>query len=96
MPPQKHPIMNRFLELLKQKELAEGRDIPLVEVELRTNVTRKTLQMWRDNKVKRYDRDVIKALCDYFECGVGNLLVYDGRPASGRTIQGEVPGEYRV
>lgn len=96
MPPKKHPIMNRFLELLKQKELAESRDIPLVEVELHTKVTRKTLQMWRDNKVKRYDRDVIKALCDYFECGVGSLLVYEGRAVSGRTVQSEIPGEYKI
>jgi putative transcriptional regulator len=69
-------VTNKFRELLKMKELAEGRDIPLVKVEAETNITRKTLQAWRDNKIKRFDKDVIKSLCDYFDCDVGDLIEY--------------------
>ncbi len=77
------PVNNAFMLLLKQKELSEKRNISLVEVEEKTGITRKTLQAWRDNKIKRFDKDVVEALCQYFCCQPGELIVMEGEPCQG-------------
>ena len=76
------PITNRFWILLKQKELEEGKDISLVEVERKTGISRKTLQAWRDNQIDRFDKYVLEKLCEYFHCQPGDLIVLDEPPVS--------------
>ncbi len=71
------PMTNRFWVLLKQKEMEEGKDISLVEVNRMTGISRTTLQAWRDNKIDRFDSDVLEKLCDYFHCELSDLLVRD-------------------
>lgn len=61
--------------MLKRKELAEGRDITLLEVEDKTKISRKTLQAWRDNNIKRFDKDVLEKLCAYLDCDPCDLIV---------------------
>jgi DNA-binding Xre family transcriptional regulator len=68
-------VDNRFGVLLAQKEAREKRNIPLTEVERITGITRKTLQQWANNTVTRFDAPVIEALCKYFNCTVGELVV---------------------
>lgn len=68
-------VKNRFRELLIAKAADEDRrSIPLTEVESVTKVTWNTLQSWDKNEIKRFDRDVLVALCEYFACDVGDLL----------------------
>ena len=55
----------------------ERRNISLKEVQRETGIAWTTLQSWANNKVTRYDAPVIKALCDYLNCWVGELIVYD-------------------
>ena len=55
----------------------ERRNISLKEVQRETGIAWTTLQSWANNKVTRYDAPVIKALCDYLNWGVGELIVYD-------------------
>ena len=68
------PVINNFRMLLKQKEVTEKKDISLTDLERETNITRQTLQAWRDNNIKRFDRDVIEKLCCYFNCKPGDLI----------------------
>ena len=74
------PINSRFGVLLAEKEAKEKRNIPLVEVERATGVTRKTLQQWASNRVSRFDTPVLVALCKYFRCQVGDLLTFEDQP----------------
>lgn len=67
--------VDRFRVILAEKEPREKRHIPLSEVERDTDISWKTLQGWAINKVARYDAPVIEALCKYFECEVGDLIV---------------------
>ncbi len=76
------PITNRFWVLLKQKEMEEGKDISLVEVNRITGISRATLQAWRDNQIDRFDKDVLEKLCDYFHCEPGDLIARDRSPVS--------------
>ncbi len=71
------PINSRFGILLAEKEARLKRNIPLVELERETGITRKTLQQWANNKVTRFDSVVLVALCKYFDCEVCDLIVYE-------------------
>lgn len=70
-------VNNRFGILLAEKSMIERRRIPISEVAEKTGITWKTLQQWANNTVTRYDASVINALCRYFSCQVGDLLVYE-------------------
>ncbi len=70
-------LYNRLRVLVAQKAEFEKRYISLKEVQRETGIAWTSLQAWANNKVTRYDASVIKALCDYIKCDVGDLLVYE-------------------
>ena len=70
-------VYNRFKILLAEKEIAEGRKIPYDEIKEVTGIASSTLSAWATNSVRRYDADTIAALCDFLQCELGNLLVYE-------------------
>ncbi len=57
--------------------------VDIAAIEKRTDVQRETgiawstLNSWANNQLTRYDAPVIKALCEYFDCQVGDLLVFE-------------------
>ena len=69
-------LNNKFRVLLAKKAETEGRNISLKEVERGTNIPWTSLQSWANNKVTRYDAPIIMALCDYLNCGVSDLILY--------------------
>ena len=68
-------ISSQFKALLKHKEGKEGRLIPYREISQVTGLTGQTLIQWQYDRVHRFDAKVVEALCGYFECGIGDLLV---------------------
>ncbi len=76
-------VNNRFGILLAEKRIKERRGIALQEVADSTGISRKTLWMWENNRVNRFDVSVIDALCTYFNIEAGELLQFirDERPA---------------
>lgn len=69
-------IVNRFRILLAEKATQELHNIAINDVQRETGIAWSTLNAWANNKVTRYDASIIQALCDYFNCQVGDLLVY--------------------
>jgi putative transcriptional regulator len=69
-------IFNRFKILLAQKEFETGKKIPYSEIKNATGIASSTLSAWATNEIKRYHEDTIAALCEYFGCEVGDLIVY--------------------
>lgn len=41
-----------------------------------TGINRKTLTFLVENKMKRYDADVLSRLCKYFGCQIDDILEY--------------------
>lgn len=70
-------IANRFRMLLAEKATREQHSIAINDVQRETGIAWSTLNSWANNQVTRYDAPVIRALCDYFNCQVGDLLVYE-------------------
>ncbi len=69
--------MNNLRVLLAQKATREQKNIPLNRVSVDTGIAWSTLQSWANNKVTRFDESVIIALCDYLECDIADLLIYE-------------------
>jgi len=70
-------IVNHFRILLAQKATKQRKNIALMDVQRETGIAWSTLNSWANNLVTRYDALVIINLCEYFECQVGDLLVFE-------------------
>ncbi len=70
-------IVNHFRILLAQKATKEQHNIALMDVQRETHIAWSTLNAWANNQVTRYDAPVIQALCEFFDCQVGDLLVFE-------------------
>lgn len=73
-------IRNKFRILLAEKETRDGKTISYRDVQRETGIDASTLSDWANNAVKRYDADKLAALCEYFGCGVGDLIEYSPPP----------------
>lgn len=70
-------VQTRFLELLAAKQRRERRTITREQVAEETGVSLSSVQKWALNTVTRFDSKQIVAFCDYFNCGIGDLLVIE-------------------
>ena len=68
-------IENRFKVLLAEKETRERRSWSYRQIREATGVSLHTLSQYAQNKVTRFDAHIIEALCVFFDCEVGDLLV---------------------
>jgi DNA-binding Xre family transcriptional regulator len=51
------------------------------DVQRVTGIDRSALYDWGHNRVRRYDAVTLAALCEYFHCTIGDLLVYTCPPS---------------
>lgn len=80
-------VVNRVEELLAIKKRVENRDINKKDFAEELGVTRPTIDKYLNNDVKRYDESILLALCAYFGCSIGELLLvqeYNDDPDSGQ------------
>lgn len=70
-------VYNRFKILLAEKLTRENEKISYEEIKEKTGIATSTLSAWATNRVSRYDSDTIAALCDFLDCEVGELIVYE-------------------
>jgi DNA-binding Xre family transcriptional regulator len=70
-------VLNRFSILLSEKETREKRKIDIKEVSNDTGISRTTLHKYKRQEATRFDGEVIEALCHYFDCKPGQLLVLE-------------------
>ena len=68
-------ITNKFLVLLALKQEKENRRISIAEVARDTGIDQRTLGKWAKNTINRYDAPVIDALCKFFNCTPGDLII---------------------
>jgi DNA-binding Xre family transcriptional regulator len=75
-------VSNSFRVLLARKAEHEKRNISLKEVQRETGIPWTSLQSWANNKVTRFDAQVIMKLCDFLDCDINDLIVYDRENSS--------------
>lgn len=67
-------VKNRVTALMGEKQARENRVITPTVVANETNLTRQVIHKWINNEISSFRSDMIVTLCQYFECGVGDLL----------------------
>jgi DNA-binding Xre family transcriptional regulator len=70
-------ITNRLRILLAEKATREQHSIAINDVQRETGIAWSTLNSWAYNQATRYDAPMIKALCQYFNYQVVDLLVFE-------------------
>jgi DNA-binding Xre family transcriptional regulator len=66
-------VINKLFDFWKQKEIEQGRTIPVKEVALATGVSRDTLTRLRNKTTTRFDENVIDKLCKFFDVQPGPI-----------------------
>ncbi len=69
-------IASRLKVLIAEKEVAERRTIPYEEIKNVTGIATSTLSSLAKSTTTRFFEDTLVKLCEYFNCQVGDLLVY--------------------
>lgn len=72
-------VQNRVAELIAQKQRQTGQRITYADIAAATGLSEVAIGKWARNSVKRFDREMIATFCEYFDCTVGELLVYEER-----------------
>lgn len=68
-------IENRFLELLAEKRRKDGRPWTYEDVYVITGVSPGTLVRLAQQRHSMYDANTLAALCSFFGCEIGELLI---------------------
>lgn len=70
-------IRSDFERLRRRKSYEENRTLTIRTMAEETGLAKDTLQKIKANHPARFDATTIDALCRYFNCTVGDLLVYE-------------------
>lgn len=69
--------MSRVVELMAEKQMREKRLITSTTIMEETGLTRPTVLAWIRSDLRRFDADTGVALCKFFDCEIGDLLVLE-------------------
>jgi putative transcriptional regulator len=69
-------IYSRLKLLIAQKAMEEGRSISYRTIEDECGVSASTISRLANNKIDRFEKELLNKLCLYFDCSVGDLLEY--------------------
>lgn len=70
-------IKCKLIKLISDKQARENQRITYREIEAATGIAASTISRMAQNKVTRFEADTLSALCAYFGCALGELLVYE-------------------
>lgn len=69
-------IQNRLKILIAEKELREARKLSYRVISHETGLSTSTITAYAKQSVNRFDAPTIEALCIFFDCRPGDILVY--------------------
>lgn len=70
-------ISSRLRLLITQKETLEGRTLPYRTIAKESGVSASTISRLINNKIDRFEKEMLNSLCRYFGCSVGDILEYE-------------------
>ncbi|RRR75364.1 MAG: XRE family transcriptional regulator [Candidatus Viridilinea halotolerans] len=69
-------IYSRLKDLIDQKETIEGRSLSYRTIQDECGVSASTISRLANNKMDRFEKDLLNKLCLYFACSVSDILEY--------------------
>ncbi len=73
-------IYNRLKILIAEKEFREGRKLTYRTIAQETGVSTSTLTAYINQRIDSFAKPTLDALCKYFACQPGDILVYSDKP----------------
>lgn len=70
-------IKCQLIQLLSHRQMQEKRKISYREIARATGLPTSTISRMARDEVTRFDAETLSALCAYFDCKLGELLVYE-------------------
>lgn len=64
-------IKNRLAVLMAEKGIKT-----MLELSKKTKIDKNTISNWYNQKITRFSADTLNTLCKFFNCQVGDLLIY--------------------
>jgi putative transcriptional regulator len=65
-------IKNRLAILMAENDLRT-----MIELSNKTGLDKNTISNWYNQKVTRFSADTLEVLCEFFDCQVGDILIYE-------------------
>lgn len=72
---------SRLKVIVSEREVETGRKLGIRTIAEEANASVSTVQRLMNNSIRRVPLEDLAALCKYFECQVGDILVYVPDPA---------------
>lgn len=69
-------VKSQLRSLIAQKEQQENRRLSLREIQAATKISYSSLSRLANGHMSRFDIALLDALCEYFNCDVGDILQY--------------------
>lgn len=70
-------VISKVRRLRFEKEEKEGRKLTYETLQQETGLASNTLSRFlKNDPIDRFDGRTIDALCEYFDCGIGDILEY--------------------
>ena len=82
-------IRFRLRELMAAKARVEGRRVTYADIHKATGIFPSTLSRLAAGQGRRVDLAVLERLCEYFDCGPGDLIVLQVPPSVRQGIRSE-------
>lgn len=74
------PVKNRVMELMLDKAARDKRKITDKEFAKAVKMSPSGVSKWVNNEITQFNADTIDAMCRFFNCQVGDLLVLVDEP----------------
>ena len=74
---EKRTAHSNLFTVWRRREAELGTRITYADVSDATGISAATLSRWMTRKVERFDGETVQALCEYFQCEVGELIVLE-------------------
>ena len=77
MDQEKPKAYSNLFVVWRRWEAEIGKRLTYEDVTEATGISAATLSRWMSKQVTRFDAETIQALCEYFQCEVGELILLD-------------------
>jgi putative transcriptional regulator len=57
--------------------MAENDIRTMIELSNKTGLDKNTISNWYNQKITRFSAETLEVLCEFFDCQVGDILVYE-------------------
>lgn len=70
-------VKNRLVALIGEKQAKTNKPVSQADVANAVGLSRQAIHKWTRNEIKTYPADTLDKLCQFFDCQVGDILVYE-------------------